>query len=113
MNKKICWGLLIFVLLVLGIWFYSIGLKFSRKVSEEKEAAKPEIFQEKAEEAIIISEQSPDHRIKARKISLPPKKKVIIPSDYEPVSPEKKGIENFEEERKRESQRKDRGIPTG
>jgi len=113
-NKKIWWGLLFCILLVLGIWFYSIGLKSSREVFEEKEAAKREIFQEKAEEEIIVSEYSSDHRIKARKIPLPLKKKVVIPYDYEPVSPERtKGIKDFAEERKRENRRKDRGIPTG
>ena len=109
MRKKIWWGLLIFVLLVLGIWFYSIGLR-SSKISEEEKVTKPEIFQEKEIERVVTPKES---KIKVRKPVPLPKKKVIIPSDYEPVSPEKKGIENFEEERKRESQRKDRGIPTG
>ncbi|MCK4244779.1 MAG: hypothetical protein KAX20_04045 [Candidatus Omnitrophica bacterium] len=94
-NKKIWWILVIFVLLVLGIWLYSVGLKSAKKVSEEK-AVKPEIFQEKEAERVIR-----------------PEKKVTIPSDYEPISPEVEGIEDFEEERKREAQRKDRGIPTG
>ena len=109
MNKKIWRGLVILVLLVLGIWLYAIGLKLS-KVSEEKEAAKPELFQKKEIERAITPIE---RRTKVRKPAHLPKRKVSIPPDYEPVSPEVKGIENFAEEREREAQRKDRGIPTG
>jgi len=110
MRKKIWWGLLIFILLVLGIWFYSIGLR-SSKISEEEKVTKPEIFQEKEGERVILPKAA--EPIKVRKPAPLPRKKVVIPSDYEPVSPEKEGTEDFAEERKRESQRKDRGIPTG
>ena len=109
MRKKIWWGLLIFVLLVLGIWFYSIGLR-SSKISEEEKVTKPEIFQKEEIERVVTPKES---KIKVRKPAPLPKKKVIIPSDYEPVSPDKEGIEDFEKEREKEGQRKDIGVPTG
>ena len=108
MRKKIWWGLLIFILLVLGIWFYFRGLR-SSKISEEEKVTKPEIFQKKEVERVTI----PEKKIKPRKPAPLPKKKVIIPSDYEPVSPDKEGIEDFEKEREKEGQRKDIGVPTG
>ncbi len=110
MKRKIWWILVIFALLVLGILSYILGLR-SAKVSEEKQTIKPKIVQKREVKGIIIPEKR--GRIKVRKTAPPPKKKVVVPSDYEPVSPEVEGIEGFEEERKREGQRKDIGVPTG
>ncbi len=107
MKKNwVIWLVVFAVILMIGIY---ISAKRGRVA--EKKVISPEILQKKSSAKTPV--RPGIRKTKTKKHTASSRKKFVLPPNYEPVSPEKKGIESFEEERRQQKNLKNRGTPTG